>query len=109
MPCDLIKIFLYLHLQIFFFGSSQGKCILNFYFDSGHCHKLLICCSMSAVPEPTSWKQLVVGCRVSGSFGELIPNPDPNKKQCVRKRLVGNVLHAVGHRKYMVAFDNGET
>ncbi len=64
---------------------------------------------MSAVPEPTSRKRLVVGCRVSGSFGELIPNPDPNKKRCVCKRLVGNVLHAVGHGKYMVAFDNGET
>ena len=64
---------------------------------------------MSAVPEPTSRKRLVVGCCVSGTFGELIPNPDPNKRQCVRKRLVGNVLHAVGHGKYMVAFDNGET
>ena len=62
-----------------------------------------------AAPKHASRKRLLAGCHVSGSFGELIPNPDPNKKQCVHKRLVGNVLHAVGHSKYMVAFDNGET
>jgi hypothetical protein len=62
-----------------------------------------------AAPEHASRKRLLAGCRVSGSFGVLIPNPDSNKKRCIHKRLVGNVLHAVGHGKYMVAFDNGET
>lgn len=60
-------------------------------------------------PKPTSQKWLVVGCCIYGTFGELIPKPDPNKRECVHKHLIGNVLHAVGHGKYMVAFGNGET
>lgn len=118
--CGSIEIFLSLHLQIFqddilslvlqvFIGGSQGKWNHNFYFDSGHQGKLLICCSMSAVPKPTSQKRLVVGCCIYGTFGELIPKPDPNKRECVHKHLIGNVLHAVSHGKYMVAFGNGET
>jgi len=35
---------------------------------------------MSAAPDHASQKRLLAGCHVSGSFGELIPNPDPNKK-----------------------------
>ena len=54
-------------------------------------------------------KRLTIGSRVSGTFGELIPNPDPSKKRCIRKRLVGNVVCAVGHGKYTIAFDNGIT
>jgi hypothetical protein len=50
-----------------------------------------------AAPSHASQKWLLVGFCVSGYFGELIPNPDPNKKRCVQKYLVGNVLHAVGH------------
>jgi hypothetical protein len=64
---------------------------------------------ISAAPDHASWKWLLADCRVSSSFGELIPNPDPNKKRCMHKQLFGNVVNAVGHGIYMVAFDNGET
>ena len=88
-------------------GGRRGKCshILYFYCElTRHFTKLM----SDAAPEHASRKRLLAGCHVSGSFGELIPNPDPNKKRCIHKCL-GNVLHAVGHSKYMVAFDNGET
>jgi len=62
---------------------------------------------MSANAESRAPKQLTDGCRVSGTFGELIPNPDPAKRRCVHKRLFGNVICAVGHGKYKVAFDDG--
>jgi hypothetical protein len=65
---------------------------------------------MCAAPaEHASWKRLLPGCRVSGSFGQLIPNPDPNKNQCICQQLFGNVMSAVGPGKYLVAFDNNET
>jgi hypothetical protein len=69
-----------------------------------HCALIFI---MSANAESRAPKQLTDGCRVSGTFGELIPNPDPAKRRCVHKRLFGNVICAVGHGKYKVAFDDG--
>jgi hypothetical protein len=62
---------------------------------------------MSANAESRAPKRLTAGCRVSGTFGELVSNPDPTKRRCVRKRLFGNVICAVGHGKYKVAFDDG--
>jgi hypothetical protein len=64
---------------------------------------------MSAVAESHAPKRLLTGCHVSGTFGELIPNPDPTKRQGVRKRLFGNVICANGHGKYRIAFDEGST
>jgi hypothetical protein len=56
---------------------------------------------------PRAPKQLLAGFHVSGTFGELIANPDPAKRCCVCKRLFGNVLHAVSHGKYHIQFDDG--
>jgi len=64
---------------------------------------------MSANAESHAPKQLTTGCHVSRTFGQLIPNPDPKKRQCVCKRLFGNVICAVGHGKYEVAFDDWVT
>jgi hypothetical protein len=62
---------------------------------------------MSANAESRAPKRPTAGCHVSGTFGELISNPDPTKRRCVCKRLFGNVICAVGHGKYKVAFDDG--
>jgi hypothetical protein len=65
---------------------------------------------MCAAPtEHASQKRLLAGCHVSGSFGQLIPNPDPNKNRCIRQQLFGNVVSAVGPGKYLDVFDNNET
>ncbi len=37
---------------------------------------------MSAIAESHAPKRLLAGYHVSGTFGELIPNPDPTKRQC---------------------------
>jgi hypothetical protein len=71
-----------------------------------HCALIFI---MSATVESCAPKRLTAGCRVSGTFRELIPNPNPAKRRCVRKQLFGNVIYAVGHGKYKVAFDDGVT
>jgi len=63
----------------------------------------------AAPAEHASQKGLLAGCRVSGSFGQLIPNPYPNKNRCIHQQLFGNVVSAVGPGKYLVAFDNNET
>jgi hypothetical protein len=43
--------------------------------------------------------------RVSGAVGEFIPGPS---KRCRRERWFGHVITAVGEKKYLVWFDNGE-
>ena len=63
----------------------------------------------AAAEHHASRKRLLAGCRVSGSFGELVTNPDPRKIRCIRQRLFGNVVSAVGPGKYLVAFDNNQT
>ena len=58
--------------------------------------------------------RIVVGCRVSGCFGDFIPidpsltNANPNKRpRRSRQRLVGTVLRAAGENRWIVVFDNG--
>jgi hypothetical protein len=62
---------------------------------------------MSAIAESRALKQLLAGCHVSFTFGELVPNPDPTKRRCVHKQLFSNIICAVSHEKYRVAFDDG--
>jgi hypothetical protein len=52
-------------------------------------------------------KRLEVGCRVSGSFGEYRPNPNPNIKRRVRERIFGHIICAVDRKKYKVRWDDG--
>ena len=51
-------------------------------------------------------KMIIEGTRVSGSFGELIPNPKGPKLRRVREQLFGTVLQSIGTNKYTVRFDN---
>jgi len=46
----------------------------------------------AARPREKRVKRLEVGCRVSGSFGEYIANPNPNIKRRVRKRIFGRII-----------------
>jgi hypothetical protein len=70
-----------------------------------------------AVPPATNGKKrntgrlarIQIGCRVSGSHGELIPNPNPKVPRRIRKRIFGIVRCAVGPKKWMVQFDNGSS
>jgi hypothetical protein len=52
-----------------------------------------------------SQKRLAPNQRVSGSVGEFIEGPS---KRCRRQRWFGHIIRAVGERKYLVRFDNGE-
>jgi hypothetical protein len=52
-------------------------------------------------------KRLSVGARVSGTFGDFYPNPDPNVKRRKRQRIYGVVQEACGPRKYKICFDSG--
>jgi len=54
-------------------------------------------------------KRFDVGCRVSGSFGEMAPNPNPNISRRVRQRIFGNITEAVGPKQYKVLWDDGNT
>jgi hypothetical protein len=56
---------------------------------------------------PVREKRLSVGARVSGTFGDFNPNPDPNIKRRKRQRIYGVVQVACGPRKYTVCFDSG--
>jgi hypothetical protein len=50
-------------------------------------------------------KRLCPNQRVSGSVGEFIEGPSKRRR---RQRLFGRVIRAVGEKKYLVRFDNGE-
>jgi hypothetical protein len=50
-------------------------------------------------------KRLCPNQRVSGSVGEFIEGPSKRRR---RQRLFGHVIRAVGGKKYLVRFDNGE-
>ena len=52
-------------------------------------------------------KRFQVGCRVSGSFGDYCPNPNPNIQRRVRARIFGNIVEAVGPLQYKVLWDDG--
>jgi len=49
-------------------------------------------------------KRIAVHQRVSGSFGDWVEGPTKHQR---RQRLYGQVLFAVGEKKYLVWFDNG--
>jgi len=52
-------------------------------------------------------KIIIQGTRLSGSFGELVPNPKGPNVRRVRDQLFVTVLRSVGANKYAVVFDNG--
>ena len=58
----------------------------------------------AARPREKRVKRLEVGCRVSGSFGEYIANPNPNIKRRVRKRIFGRIVKAVDKSQYEVCW-----
>ena len=49
-------------------------------------------------------EQIVPGIRVTGSHGNLIPNPNPNVKRRVREKVVGTVMKAAGLHRWEVFF-----
>ena len=49
-------------------------------------------------------KRIAVHQRVSGSFGDWVEGPTKRRR---RQRLYGQVLSAIGEKKYLVWFDNG--
>ena len=51
-------------------------------------------------------KRIAPNTRVSGSFGDFIPNVNPAVKRRKHLRIYGNVLCAVDRGKYRVQFDN---
>ena len=54
-------------------------------------------------------KQIFVGCRVEGSHGPLVANPDPKIKRRVHSKAVGTVVKANEQHKWEVLFDyNGK-
>ena len=52
-------------------------------------------------------KRITSGARVSGSHGQLRPNPNPAIRRRVKERLFGTVVSATECNKYIVKFDNG--
>ena len=53
--------------------------------------------------------QIFIDCRVEGSHGPLVANPNPNIKRQVHSRVVGTVLKANEQHKWDVKFDfNGK-
>ena len=51
-------------------------------------------------------KRFDVGYMVSGSFGEMGPNPNPNIPRCVQQRIYGNIIEAVGPKQYKAPWDD---
>ena len=49
--------------------------------------------------------RISVGCRVSGHFGPLKPNPNESIKRRVRDRVIGTVIRSAEHHKWDVVFD----
>jgi hypothetical protein len=50
-------------------------------------------------------KRRMVNQRVSGSFGEWIEGPTKRQR---RQRLYGHIVTAVGEKRYLVRFDDGQ-
>ena len=50
-------------------------------------------------------KRIYVGCRVIGSHGPLVTNPNVSVKRRVRSKVVGTIMKAVGQQKWDVQFD----
>jgi hypothetical protein len=55
------------------------------------------------------YKNIEVGCCVTGSFGENCPNLNPNIRQWIRTQLFGNIVCMFDRKKYKVAWDDGTT
>ena len=51
------------------------------------------------------FKAKFLGCRVEGSHGPLVANPNPNIKRRVHSRAVGTVVKARNQHKWEVLFD----
>jgi len=52
-------------------------------------------------------KRIAVHTRVSGKFGELLPDPTGGRRR-KRARIFGTVIQAVDAKKYRVIFDNNQ-
>jgi len=52
-------------------------------------------------------EMIIQGTRVSGSFGELVPNSKGPTFKRVRHQSFATVLRSVGAKKYAVVFNNG--
>ena len=63
--------------------------------------------STSARRIRTNNKRLIVGTRVSGAHGELVPNPKGHGRR-VRDRAIGSIVASCENNKYKVKFDNGK-
>ena len=61
------------------------------------------------ISKETQIKRTESDARVSGSFGEQLPYPNPNIKRKVRVRIYGNVVKAVERNQYLISWDNGST
>ena len=46
-----------------------------------------------------------VGCRVEGSFGPLIPNPNLKQKRRIKEKAHGTVIRAVDQRRWEIVAD----
>ena len=55
----------------------------------------------------TNKQRLIVGTRVSGPHGELVPNPKGHGRR-VRDRAIGSIVASCNNNKYKVKFDNGK-
>ena len=60
---------------------------------------------MEAGRRTASQKRLAPDQRVSGALGAFIEGPHKRRR---RERLFGHIIRAVGERRYLVRFDNGE-
>jgi len=63
----------------------------------------------AAPPKEKRVKRLEAGCRVSGSFGDYVPNPNPNINRRIRMKLYGTIVRAVDKKQYEVLWDNNNT
>ena len=48
---------------------------------------------------------IFIGCRVEGSFGPLIPNPNPKQKRRIREKVYSTVIRAVDQRQWEIVAD----
>jgi hypothetical protein len=60
---------------------------------------------MEAGGRTSGQKRLCPNQRVSGAVGDFIQGPSKRRR---RQRLFGHVVRAVGEKRYLIRFDNGE-
>jgi hypothetical protein len=61
---------------------------------------------MEAPRRTASQKRLAANQRVSGAVGDFVKGGPAKRRQ--RQRWSGHVIHAVGERRYLIRFDNGQ-